>query len=142
MIRAVVLLLEKEGKILFVKRSLGRKSLPGKWSLCSGKVEVGEEIFDTAKREAMEELGIELFDLEIFGEQEIKKEGEHKVLYFVKAKYNGELKVLDEKEFSEIREYMPGDDIRAIDWKVTARFNHPFVKQFIEERELNLVYVW
>jgi uncharacterized protein (DUF58 family) len=44
-------------------------------------------------------------------------------------------------EFSEIREYKPGDDIRAIDWKVTARFNQPFVKEFIEERDLSVYFV-
>lgn len=38
-------------------------------------------------------------------------------------------------EFAEIREYVPGDDIRAIDWKVTARLSRPFIKQFAEERE-------
>lgn len=38
--------------------------------------------------------------------------------------------------FSEVREYMPGDEIRTIDWNVTARFNEPFVKVFEEEREL------
>ncbi|MDZ4203692.1 MAG: DUF58 domain-containing protein [Bacteroidales bacterium] len=38
--------------------------------------------------------------------------------------------------FSEVREYQYGDDIRSIDWNVTARFNHPFVKIFDEEREL------
>ncbi len=38
--------------------------------------------------------------------------------------------------FSEVREYTYGDDIRSIDWKVTARFNHPYVKVFDEEREL------
>jgi uncharacterized protein (DUF58 family) len=38
--------------------------------------------------------------------------------------------------FSEVREYMPGDDVKAIDWNVTARFSHPFVKVFEEEREL------
>jgi uncharacterized protein (DUF58 family) len=37
--------------------------------------------------------------------------------------------------FEEVREYQPGDDIRAIDWNVTARMGHPFVKRFIEERE-------
>src|SRR6056297_3158249 len=37
--------------------------------------------------------------------------------------------------FSEVREYQYGDDIRNIDWNVTARFNHPFVKVFEEERE-------
>jgi len=41
--------------------------------------------------------------------------------------------------FSEVREYQPGDDIRSIDWNVTARFNHPFVKIFEEERELTVM---
>ncbi len=45
-------------------------------------------------------------------------------------------------EFSEVREYVPGDDIRAIDWNVTARFNAPFVKEFIEERDLNVFIVF
>ncbi len=44
-------------------------------------------------------------------------------------------------EFSEIRDYRPGDDIRAIDWKVTARFNHPYIKEFIEERDLQIYFV-
>jgi len=43
--------------------------------------------------------------------------------------------------FSEVREYMPGDDIRSIDWNVTARFNTPFVKVFEEERELSVMLV-
>jgi uncharacterized protein (DUF58 family) len=41
--------------------------------------------------------------------------------------------------FSEVREYLPGDDIRSIDWNVTARLNHPYVKVFEEERELNVM---
>ncbi len=41
--------------------------------------------------------------------------------------------------FSEVREYQHGDDIRSIDWNVTARFNHPYVKIFEEERELNVM---
>ena len=41
--------------------------------------------------------------------------------------------------FSDVREYMPGDDIRTIDWNVTARFNHPYVKVFEEERELTVI---
>jgi uncharacterized protein (DUF58 family) len=41
--------------------------------------------------------------------------------------------------FSEVREYQYGDDIRNIDWNVTARFNHPFVKVFEEERELTVM---
>lgn len=42
-------------------------------------------------------------------------------------------------EFSEVREYQPGDDVRAIDWNVTARTGRPFVKRFKEERELTVV---
>src|SRR6202011_2620362 len=41
--------------------------------------------------------------------------------------------------FEEVREYQPGDDIRAIDWNVTARMGHPFIKRFIEERELTVM---
>ncbi len=41
--------------------------------------------------------------------------------------------------FSEVREYQVGDDIRSIDWNVTARFNHPYVKIFEEERELTVM---
>jgi len=45
-------------------------------------------------------------------------------------------------EFSEVREYSYGDDIRSIDWNVTARMNHPYVKEFIEERDLNVLLVF
>ncbi len=41
--------------------------------------------------------------------------------------------------FSEVREYQHGDDIRNIDWNVTARFNHPYIKIFDEERELTVM---
>ncbi len=41
--------------------------------------------------------------------------------------------------FSEVREYQYGDDIRTIDWNVTARFNHPYIKIFDEERELTVM---
>lgn len=43
--------------------------------------------------------------------------------------------------FSEVREYTPGDEVRTIDWNVTARFGHPFVKVFEEERELTVMLV-
>ncbi len=43
--------------------------------------------------------------------------------------------------FEEVREYQPGDDIRTIDWNVTARMGHPFIKRYIEERELTVLLV-
>ena len=44
-------------------------------------------------------------------------------------------------EFSHLREYTPGDDVRAIDWKVTARRGAPYVREFVEERELTVLLV-
>ncbi|MDD4957557.1 MAG: DUF58 domain-containing protein [Candidatus Omnitrophica bacterium] len=42
-------------------------------------------------------------------------------------------------EFVEVREYLPGDEIRSIDWNVTARMGRPFIKKFVEERELTIM---
>lgn len=42
-------------------------------------------------------------------------------------------------EFDEVREYQPGDDVRTIDWNVTARTGHPYVKRYMEERELTVM---
>ena len=44
-------------------------------------------------------------------------------------------------EFAEVREYQQGDDFRAIDWNVSARMGHPFVKTFMEERELTILLI-
>lgn len=42
-------------------------------------------------------------------------------------------------EFAEVREYLPGDDVRSIDWNVTARMGSPYVKKYVEERDLTLL---
>ncbi len=44
-------------------------------------------------------------------------------------------------DFSEVREYQPGDDIRSIDWNVTARTGVPHIKRYVEERELTVIFV-
>lgn len=44
-------------------------------------------------------------------------------------------------EFHQVREYVPGDDVRFLDWNVTARMGHPYLKTFVEERELHLLIV-
>ena len=42
-------------------------------------------------------------------------------------------------EFDEVRPYLPGDDVRLIDWNVTARMGEPFIKKYVEERQLTLM---
>ncbi len=44
-------------------------------------------------------------------------------------------------EFAELREYQPGDEVRTIDWKVTARLRRPYVRRYVEERELSVMLV-
>ena len=44
-------------------------------------------------------------------------------------------------EFDEVREYQPGDEVRSIDWNVTARLGQPYVKRFVEERELTVLFL-
>ncbi|MFL5560313.1 MAG: DUF58 domain-containing protein [Gemmatimonadaceae bacterium] len=44
-------------------------------------------------------------------------------------------------EFAEVREYQPGDEVRSIDWNVTARMRRPFIKRYVEERELTVMLV-
>ncbi len=44
-------------------------------------------------------------------------------------------------EFEEVREYQPGDEVRSIDWNVTARMGRPFIKRFVEERELTVMFL-
>ena len=44
-------------------------------------------------------------------------------------------------EFSEVREYQPGDEVRAIDWNVSARMRRLFVKRYVEERELTVLLI-
>jgi uncharacterized protein (DUF58 family) len=45
-------------------------------------------------------------------------------------------------EFSDVRQYIPGDDIRSIDWNINARMNEPYIKEFIEERNLTIYIVF
>lgn len=62
----------------------------------------------------------------------------------VDARFAGEYRSIFKgqgMEFAEVREYVPGDEVRAIDWNVTARMGRPFVRQFVEERELTVFLV-
>lgn len=67
---------------------------------------------------------------------EIKARGASKQLFA--GSYHSAFKGVG-MEFAEVRQYFPGDETRAIDWNVTARFNEPFIKTFEEERELTVM---
>ena len=101
MIKAVLLKLEKEGKIIFVRRTKKRTSLPDKWALPSEKIEKGESKEEATIRCADEELGIRLENISLFKEYYFKDKEEEKTLYFMKADYIGKPFVKDKKEFNE-----------------------------------------
>ena len=64
---------DKNNKLLFVQRSLTKKTLPGAWSFPSGTVELDKTIKETAIRESREELGIEIEPIRIFAERELSE---------------------------------------------------------------------
>ena len=99
--RAVLLILEKDRKILFARRAAARKSLPGRWSLPSGTMEENETKEEAAIREAKEELNLDLRDFELFDTYEMTD----KILYFFKAPYTEELKIKATEELTELKEY-------------------------------------
>ncbi len=62
----------------------------------------------------------------------------------VDARFAGEYRSIFKghgMEFAEVREYLPGDEVRTIDWNVSARMGRPFVRQYVEERELTILLV-
>ena len=67
---------------------------------------------------------------------------ELKMRRLVNSRFGGEYRSVYKgqgMEFSEVREYQPGDEVRSIDWNVTARLQKPFVKRYVEERELTVL---
>lgn len=68
---AAIIIRNKENEILFIQRSFKKKTLPGSWSFPSGTVEEGENIFETAIREANEELDIEIEPNEILATHDL-----------------------------------------------------------------------
>ncbi len=101
MIKAVLLILEKQGKIIFVRRTKERTSLPDKWALPSEKIEKEETKEEATIRCADEELGIKLENINLFNEYHFKDKAEDKILYFMKANYIGKPYVKDKREFNE-----------------------------------------
>ncbi len=111
-------------KILFIKRSMKKSTLPGAWSFASGTVEFEEDFKNTVKREAKEELGI---DVQVEGVIAIKQLPEFsvKLIFVLCFIVNGELMI---KEFDEIEKF---------EW---MRFSD-FFKRF-EDNEIGHGLIW
>jgi 8-oxo-dGTP diphosphatase len=108
-----VLVLKNENKILFVKRSLKKKSLPGLWSFPSGTVEQGEEIYQTIIREAKEELDVEVQPQSIFAKKELTEFSVQ--LHFVLCKILNGKAIINEP-----------DEIDKIEWMTFQDFFNKF----------------
>lgn len=96
-----IVIRNKDNDILFIKRSMNKKTLPGAWSFPSGTVEEGERINDTAIREAMEELGIDIEIEDILAIKELPEFSVKLVFILCKIK-NGEPIINEPEEIDEI----------------------------------------
>jgi len=96
------LVLKNEGKILFVKRSMKKKILPGMWEFPSGTMEKGERNYETIKREALEELGIEVEPKKIFMKKDLP-EFLVSLIFVLCAIKNGEIQIKEPDEIDELK---------------------------------------
>lgn len=95
------IVIEDNGKILFIKRSISKKSLPGIISFPSGTIEENENAFDCSKREAFEELGVEVFPEKIIAELELR-ELDVKLIFVLCSIESGEPFIKEPLEIDEI----------------------------------------
>jgi 8-oxo-dGTP pyrophosphatase MutT (NUDIX family) len=99
--RAVLIIVEKEGKVLFAKRTPQRKDLPSRWSLPSETLEPDEDILECAIRCAREELGIIMSAPTVIDNCSFVEKS--KTLYYVTGKYLGEPIILAKDELDELQ---------------------------------------
>lgn len=101
---AVIMLKEEIGKVLFAQRATTKKFLPDAWSFPSGTMETGESVEETVKREAMEELGVEVMVESKMGEVELSEFGAR--LHFMICKIvKGEPSIKEPTEIQKLEWY-------------------------------------
>ena len=110
---AVIVLQDEKGRTLFIKRSMKKNTLPGKWAFPSGTIKEGENIFETIIREASEELVIKVQPISIFAKTVLTEFSAH--LYFVLCRID--------KDEPRIKE---PDEIDKIDWMTFYEFFSKF----------------
>lgn len=97
----VVYVIKKDGKFLFVQRSMQKKTLPGAWAFASGTVEKGESIEAAAKREAMEEVGVTVKPIKTFAVRDLPDNGV--TLHFVLCELiSGQPKPVEKHEIGDV----------------------------------------
>jgi len=97
---AALVLKNEENKVLFIKRSMKKKTLQGAWAFPSGTVEEGEDIYDTIKREAREELGVNVEPKNILTETELP-EFSVKLIFVLCSIKSGELTIKEPDEINK-----------------------------------------
>ena len=97
---AAIVLKNEENKVLFIKRSIKKKTLPGIWAFPSGTIEEGEDIYDTIKREAHEELGVNVEPKNILAETELP-EFSVKLIFVLCSVKSGELTIKEPDEINK-----------------------------------------
>ena len=110
---AVIVLQDGKGKTLFIKRSMKKNILPGKWAFPSGTIKEGEKIFETIIREANEELDIKVQPISTFAKTVLPEFSAH--LYFVLCHID--------KDEPRIKE---PDEIDEINWMTFYEFFNKF----------------
>lgn len=98
---AAIVIRNKENEILFIKRSMKKKTLPGAWSFPSGKIEEGERTYETAIREAKEELNVEVEPEKIFAQKELPEFSANLVFVLCDIK-SGEPEIKEPNEIQEV----------------------------------------
>ncbi len=113
-----IVIRNEHNHILFIKRSLNKKTLPGAWSFPSGTVEKEEKIYDTAIREAQEELGITVSPERVFAKLNLEEFNVH--LLFVLCMLKEGNPVIQAR-----------DEIDSFQWMSFPEFFHTFSDDYI-----------
>lgn len=103
MIHAVLNIIERDGKVLFGKRTKQRESIPNRWSLPSEKVEGKESVQDAVERCMSNELGVTVNDIKEFDVFHFNDGNENKILRFLKIDVGGEPFLNNLEELSDLK---------------------------------------
>jgi mutator protein MutT len=99
---AVIVLINEKNELLFVKRSMKKKTLPGIWSFASGTMEEGENPLQTVRREAIEELGVNVNPEKVFAEVELP-ELSSKLIFVLCPLREGQPSIKEPDEIDQIK---------------------------------------